>query len=432
MKRFLCFLAMLCAFFSAKATGISTIISNQTPALKIGDQVPDVTVNGVLNSGSNPVHISDFKGKLLILDFWATSCASCIEAMPGLQALQQEFGDKLQILPVSYEKAATVSAFLGRNPVGKALRLPIVTADVQLRALFPHHILSHEAWIGPDGKVLAITGPEYVNTENIRKALSGDEFHLPIKADVMAFDYNKPLLAAPEAPLYYSAVSAYRGGVAPKFGALKDSVHATVRSYVVNFPLLQLYMMATSHLLYFPKTMMDIRVRDSSRVRIPDGVYREEWSQRNNWCYESVLPAGTTGPQRLEAMRQDLNRYFSLNGRMEKRNVRCLSLERLEGTPLPASAGGKPLNTLHSKQEEKVLQNASLSNLIWELNDVPGGLPAKDNTGFKGKVDMHVKYRDIRDLVALNRVLEPYGLTIREQTQELEFFVLTDAGNDHQ
>lgn len=43
--------------------------------------------------------VKDFKGKVLILDFWATYCPPCIEEIPHLNALQEQYGaDNLQII----------------------------------------------------------------------------------------------------------------------------------------------------------------------------------------------------------------------------------------------------------------------------------------------------------------------------------------------
>jgi len=49
--------------------------------------------------------LSDFKGKVIILDFWATWCAPCRVEIPGFVELQREYGKLgLQILGVSLDR----------------------------------------------------------------------------------------------------------------------------------------------------------------------------------------------------------------------------------------------------------------------------------------------------------------------------------------
>ncbi len=50
----------------------------------------------------NDVNLEDFKGKLLILNFWATWCAPCREEMPSLDSLQSNSNlDNLKIFPIN-------------------------------------------------------------------------------------------------------------------------------------------------------------------------------------------------------------------------------------------------------------------------------------------------------------------------------------------
>jgi len=58
---------------------------------KVGDVAADFT----LKDGEGKEHkLSEFKGKVVLIDFWATWCPPCRLAMPGLQKLQDKFKDK--------------------------------------------------------------------------------------------------------------------------------------------------------------------------------------------------------------------------------------------------------------------------------------------------------------------------------------------------
>ena len=434
MKQYLCLMALLCLFFHSFSNGISPAVlqsdrsANYTvKGLQVGDKVPDVLIKGVLNSNISSFKFSDFKGKILILDFWATNCGSCIRAIPSFERLQHRFGDSIQVLPVSYEKPLIVKSFLARNPIGKAMTLPVVTGDTTLSALFPHRIISHEVWIDATGIVIAITDPEYVNEKNVSAFLHHREISLPLKADVPAFDYTLPLFKG-SPPAFYSLLSPYKPGVAPKFSVISDSVTHKIRIYMINFPVMQLYMFATDHLLYFPKNYLNIHIKDTTRLHVPKGAYRDVWKKDNVWCYEAVLPE-TRNPEEIKtSMITDLNRFFRFQGGMKCLPATSLVLVRTGSSiAAPLTAGGVPLNTLHSKNSIKRLTNASLSNIIWELNDLPGGLPAVDETGISGNVDMQLAFSSFHDLPGLNAALKPYGLAIKKEAHDLDFFVLRDA-----
>lgn len=50
--------------------------------------------------------LDDFRGRVVLLNFWATWCAPCVEEMPSLERLQAAFaGEKFLVLPVSQDRA---------------------------------------------------------------------------------------------------------------------------------------------------------------------------------------------------------------------------------------------------------------------------------------------------------------------------------------
>ncbi|MBK1697083.1 TlpA family protein disulfide reductase [Rhodovibrio salinarum] len=61
------------------------------------------------------VRLADFKGQVVLLNFWATWCAPCVEEMPTLDGLQHALGgEAFQVLAVSQERGglSTVEPFL--------------------------------------------------------------------------------------------------------------------------------------------------------------------------------------------------------------------------------------------------------------------------------------------------------------------------------
>lgn len=56
-----------------------------------------------LEYNSQKLKLSDYSGKIVILDFWATWCAPCREGIPDLIELKSEFGEKIEIIGISVD-----------------------------------------------------------------------------------------------------------------------------------------------------------------------------------------------------------------------------------------------------------------------------------------------------------------------------------------
>lgn len=101
----------------------------------------------------NPIRLSDLKGKLVLLDFWTTSCTPCITSMPKLQALQDKHRDKgLVVVGIIMDAQAATRAqgilkrqgASYRNLLGDALVEKLYNVDA-----YPRYVV-----ISPDFKVV--------------------------------------------------------------------------------------------------------------------------------------------------------------------------------------------------------------------------------------------------------------------------------------
>lgn len=84
-------------------------------------------------------NLSDYEGKVVILNFWATWCAPCLEEIPDLNRLQQEYPEDLVILSVSdeerqllvdFEQQLPLETYSKRVPMGMELPQPFSGAFV--------------------------------------------------------------------------------------------------------------------------------------------------------------------------------------------------------------------------------------------------------------------------------------------------------------
>jgi len=76
----------------------------QVPAEAYSTRRPLPAANFQLHTlEGKPVRLSDFRGKVVHMNFWTTWCSACVGEMPALVALQKKHGDKLVILGVSLD-----------------------------------------------------------------------------------------------------------------------------------------------------------------------------------------------------------------------------------------------------------------------------------------------------------------------------------------
>ena len=79
-----------------------------------GSPAPDFLAQ---DRDGHPVKLADYKGKVVVLDFWATWCGPCLQGMPATDALARRYGDKgVVVVAVNvWDSRAHFADWLGRN-----------------------------------------------------------------------------------------------------------------------------------------------------------------------------------------------------------------------------------------------------------------------------------------------------------------------------
>ena len=92
------------------------------PSVKKGVKAPIATISSL---DGHSISLSQYEGKVVLVNFWATWCGPCRKELPQLESLQREFGGGFVVLAVNKEEPPeTVRAFLREMRVGL-----IVVAD---------------------------------------------------------------------------------------------------------------------------------------------------------------------------------------------------------------------------------------------------------------------------------------------------------------
>lgn len=423
-------MATLCLNFGSQANAQSPenkAIDVTTKGIQIGQKVPDLPL------------LSKYKGKLIILDFWATWCSPCIAMIPKMEALQEQFKDHIQFIQVTYQTEKEVTTFLNRLQNDKPSTLPKITGDKELHKLFPHLTIPHYIWIDKTGTVKAITGYEEVNSENIQRLLFSKPSALPQKRDMKVdYDKTKPFLVKGNGGdgnnlLYHSMLTGYIDGIGHGFTYRNKENTAVRKVSVRNYSIPMLFQLAYSAEKkiedgFFKDNRIQLNVKDSSKV-ICKGTQAEkaEWFKQHSYCYELLVPI-TMGKQLFPIMQQELKRIFSnYHVEIAKRQVKCMVLKRSSAIDKLKSAGGKP--QISFDKFSCKLKNKSLDDFISRLTILyqqNAAFPFINGTGYQHNVDLDI-IANLSNLAEVNKQLENYDLQFIEESQELSMLIISDT-----
>jgi cytochrome c biogenesis protein CcmG, thiol:disulfide interchange protein DsbE len=133
--------------------------SAQTPVkLKVGDVAPQFARSDLQG---RPFDLR--RGKVVLIDFWASWCPPCIIAIPHLGQLQKKYGARgFQVVGVSMDDSADIT-----KETMQKIRFdyPVVLGDAKLGNLYGGVLgLPLQFLVGADGKILAIRSGEFPPT----------------------------------------------------------------------------------------------------------------------------------------------------------------------------------------------------------------------------------------------------------------------------
>ncbi len=95
--------------------------------LMVGDTPPPLTVGEWIRG--DPVEELE-KGHIYVIDFWATWCAECTQAIPHIAALQDQYGDQVTVVGVNVLEYLPVRIPKYLERMGETITYPLVRDDV--------------------------------------------------------------------------------------------------------------------------------------------------------------------------------------------------------------------------------------------------------------------------------------------------------------
>jgi thiol-disulfide isomerase/thioredoxin len=436
---------------------------SQVPEVLVGEKVPDVTINNIINYKSSSAKISDFKGKLLILDFWATYCAPCVSLFPRTDSLEKLFDGKIQFLSVTTEPEIKVAEFLNRMDKIKHIKPISAVGDTLLRQFFPYSSIPYYVWIDSTGKVIANTSYQAVTKKNIEAVLNGKpttfedmkdirlrKLNIQTSAFLLSnnFQLSDSLMKRDEISrnniLSYSvatkAVDATAGHLnfdMNHFSAVNLTVYFIYEFFYdagyYNAPVQGAFDSELNHKFEIKdkRILNKIDLMDTTHIK-PGTVAMQNWLMGNTVCYEIVYPKGISWKEKMILVKQDLDRYFAkpmgFDTHVEQRIDSNTSVLRVINNG-KINADSEEQSEEHHDRYHYLQHNLPVSHLINVLNSYffqDEKISFIDKTGLDNHVDLDLTC-DMTKLSSINEQLFKYGLKFIKEPSKIDVLVFTDA-----
>jgi thiol-disulfide isomerase/thioredoxin len=158
---------------SLLAAGLCLLCACGTPGPSAPRPAPEVELKLLQAPQGRLDGWSGLRGKLVVLEFWAVWCDSCLEAQPHLNELAERFkGRPVQFLSISSDSEREVRAFLKKNRIAGWVG---VDEDGSAFEAFRVRGLPYTVILDPSGNILGETYPDQLTAERLEAMLQASQ-----------------------------------------------------------------------------------------------------------------------------------------------------------------------------------------------------------------------------------------------------------------
>ncbi len=197
---------------------------NGLTALNPGDPIPEAVWKMPLelnyfDGKKKIVKLADYKNKLIILDFWSTGCASCIEGIPKMELYQQRFKDDIIVLLVNSKRnkdtAKRIKTRFEKYKIDFNYTpiLPTILDDTIFTTLIEHNTLPRIAVINKSGVFIGTSSSGSLSEQHIKAMLKTDKLPFESERNILnkVIDHvEMPLLIDTVGLTYTSTIARYK------------------------------------------------------------------------------------------------------------------------------------------------------------------------------------------------------------------------------
>ncbi len=370
--------------------------------VKNNELVPNFKLTTVLNAPVKTADLQQLKGRLVWIEFWATWCGACIEAMPHLQQLQDKYKNKLQVINVTQETAERTKQFMKARP--SKLWYAIDTAG-KLADLFPHRLIPHSVLISPDGKLIAGTNPESITEKVIDSLLANQQVHLPEKKDNLTADYIKTYFFAEDTVKSRLVIQPeIKGGPGMRMNFMDQPAFAGRRLTFINVGVGNMYQEAFGSFGY-GRTINKVDNKEKQR-----------------YCLDIIVPQKE---QLFPSLKAALAKKFGIKASIQKQDKEVYVLKILDQDKFNKikrnTAGKRTYFAMHGQIDQQNINMDDFADYLETFGVYR--LLVLNETGNNEKFDIKFSFQPEKP-ETLNDILKDMGLGLEKANRSVDFLVL--------
>ena len=398
--------------------------------LQIGDTIPEELWHLPMkvtdkNGTDKMISLDEHRGKLIVLDFWATWCASCIQGFPKAERLQEKYAEEIKVLLVNPAQSKDTPRRINdtfkkfKIKYGYSPRVDLMLQDTIFQQLFPHYALPHIVWIDQQGVFRAESEGSFLNDKIVSAALQGSFTAIDQKDD-LRFKDKYPLIT--DIDKENRIASILLTGYVPGLGIRPQ--HVVEREGVM------VYQIANHTLRY----LYQIAYEDEF-----EGIFANRWiftepvakdfiahfkifgKDGSKFCFEASFPTSFTEYQACKLLRDHLEYTFGVRAVRKSTLKEVYVLKATEVVTAFESNGGIPETQFDPSQGDMYVRNVSLRTLMNCFGDLL-------NKSFEVEVERDIKVdflfpHDITDFneKELIAYLQNNGIVAKRESKELEY-----------
>ncbi len=369
----------------------------------IGQPAPALSLDSLLQAPrrtkpAKEVAWADFKGGVVVLEFWATWCGPCVGAIPHLNELADAFRDEpVRFLSVTDEDAGKVSAFLGKREMKSWIGLD---TDKSMLKAYDIRAIPRTFLVDRQGRIAAVTHPDLLKEEHIRAVLRDEA----------------PDLAVADAPAFVAG-----GAVAePIFQIVIRETGATCGTTRAG--------RGPGYIQCDVTTLPDLIAFAFEWDSLPRTSLPESLDRTTRYSLHARAPSDQDGTM-LECLRAALRGTFGVTARVETREMDVVVCRAPSGP-------GKGLTAAATKGSSSRAGPDHFEGVGVHFGTFPGqiefilGKPVIDETGIEGQFDFKMTWKAGDQQDRLRVLLETTGIVLREERRSVEVLVVEQVPRD--